>query len=161
MIKIKNIWQSRFFRGIIFTLAVVVTVLVIFQAGRFVGFRQASFSYRLGDNYYRAFEGPRLGGMKEGGMPFGDLPSGHGAVGEIIKVSLPTLIVSTPDNLEKTILLKEDTLIRHFREEVSSADLKSGDMVIVVGEPNQDSIIEAKLIRILPPAPLPRGEVND
>lgn len=154
MIKIKNIWQSKFFLGVIFTLAIIVSVLVIFQAGRFVGFHQAGFSYRMGDNYYRAFEGPRPGGMKKGGMPFGDLPSGHGAVGEIIKVNLPTLIVSTPDNLEKTILLKDDTLIRHFRGEASSTDFKSGDMIIVVGEPNQDSVIEAKLIRILPPAPL-------
>lgn len=153
MNKIKNLWQSGVSKGIIFTLVGLIIVLCCFQAGRFVGFRQAGFSYRMGDNYYRAFEG-RSRGQEMKGLPFSDLPGGHGAVGKIIKVNLPNLVISTPDNLEKTILIKEDTLIRRFRNNASSSDLKAGEMVVVVGVPNQNSIIEAKMVRLLPPPPL-------
>ncbi|MFA6476074.1 MAG: hypothetical protein WCV68_01515 [Candidatus Paceibacterota bacterium] len=151
MTKIKNLWQSKFFKGSIWTLVTIIAVLVVFQAGRFVGFHQASFSYRMGDNYYRAFEGgPREGGMMKGN-PFGDLPGGHGAVGKVIKVNLPNIVISTPDNLEKTVFLGENTSIRRFRDNASSSEIKVGDMVVVIGEPNQDSVIEANLIRLLPP----------
>lgn len=154
MNKIKNLWQSKFFKGVICTLTILIAVLIIFQAGRFVGFHQAGFSYRMGDNYYRAFEGPRQGREMGGGIPYGNMPGGHGAVGKIVKINLPTIIISTPDNLEKTILLGKDTLIRRFRDNASSSDLKVGEMAVVLGEPNQESVIEAKLIRLLPPPPL-------
>ncbi len=160
MIKIKNIWQSKFFRGATSSLLVLIILLCVFQAGRFVGFHQASFSYRLGDNYYRAFEGGPLSGGMMRGNPFGDLPGGHGAAGKIIKVSLPTIVISTPDNLEKTILINDKTLVRHFRGNASSSLLKVGDMVVIIGEPNQDSAIEAKLIRLLPPPPLTASSSN-
>lgn len=153
MTKIKNLWESKFFKGVVCTLAAIVVVLVVFQAGRFVGFRQASFAFRMGDNYYRAFEGGSPRGGMMGGLPFGNMPGGHGAVGKVIKVSLPTIVISTPDGLEKTVTLGEGTLIKRFRGEASSSSLKVGDMVIVVGEPDQDSVIEAKLIRLLPPPP--------
>ncbi len=160
MNKIKNLWQSKFFKGVICTLAILIVILIIFQAGRFVGFHQAGFSYRMGDNYYRAFEGPRSDREMNGGLPFSDLPGGHGAVGKIIKVNLPTIIISTPDNLEKTILLGKDTSIRRFRTNASSSDLKVGEMAVIVGEPNQESVIEAKLIRLLPPLPLKATSSN-
>lgn len=167
MTKIKNLWQSKFFKGAIITLATLIVLLFVFQAGRFVGFRQAGFSYRMGDNYYRAFEGGPRGGLAlrslsgGGGMMGGNLPGGHGAVGKVVKVSLPTIIISTPDNLEKTILFRVDTSIRRFRDNASSSDIKVGDMIVVIGEPNQDSVIEAKLVRLLPPPPLKATSTNN
>lgn len=152
MTKIKNLWESKFFKGAIFTLVTIIAVLFIFQAGRFVGFHQAGFAYRMGDNYYQAFEGGPRGGMMRNN-PFGDIPGGHGAVGKIVRINLPTIVISTPDNLEKTILVNNDTSVKRFRNNASTSDFKVGDMVVIIGQPNQDSMIEAKLIRLLPPPP--------
>jgi hypothetical protein len=161
MTKIKNLWESKFFKGAICTLATIIAVLVIFQAGRFVGFRQAGFAYHMGDNYYQAFEGgPRDGGMMRNN-PFGDIPGGHGAVGKIVRINLPSIVISTPDNLEKTILVNNDTSVKRFRNNASTSDFKVGDMVVIIGQPNQDSVIEAKLIRLLPPPPLKATSTNN
>lgn len=156
MSKIKNLWQSKNFRLSVCILSSLILFLIVFQLGRFVGFHQARFSYRMGDNYYQAFEGGRRGAMMKGPANFfgDDLPGGHGAVGKIVKITLPTIVISTPDNLEKTILLKNNTLIKRFRGSATSTDLKIDDMVIVIGAPNEGSQIEAKLIRVLPASPL-------
>lgn len=136
--------------------AVVIILLVIFQAGRFIGFRQAIFSGHLGDNYYRAFEGGKRGPMGKMG-PRGfwsdDLPNGHGAVGKIIKINLPNLVVLGPDNLEKVIKVDDNTLVRSFRNTIKVGDLKVGDFVVAIGGSDEDSQIVAKLIRLLPPPP--------
>jgi len=78
------------------------------------------------------------------------LPGGHGAVGRIIKVSLPTMVVSGPDNLEKVVMIKDDTIVRQFRSDLKPGDLKIDQNVVVVGSPNEDGQIEAKLIRLMP-----------
>lgn len=128
-------------RKILVALLGLIAVLLIFKAGMLVGYHRAAFSYHFGDNYYRAF------GDRD------DFPNAHGAVGRIIKVSLPTFVLIGPDNIEKTVLVKADTLIRHFRESASSTELQVDDNVVVLGRPNSESQIEAKFIRLLPPPP--------
>jgi len=152
MSKIKNLWQSKTFRLSSCFLLTALVLLIVFQAGRFVGFHQAGFSYRFGDNYYRAFEGSR-----HGGRPmdfFGDnLPGGHGAIGKIVGVNLPTFVVIGPDNVEKVVLIKDETLVKRFRETASSTDLRVDDFVVVLGSPNEAGQVEAKFVRIMPPPP--------
>lgn len=145
---IKDFFQSVMFKRILFGIGVLVLALLIFQAGLFVGFHKADFSYRFGDNYYRNFEGRRGELM---GMPKADFPNAHGAAGKVVKVSLPTLVVQDRDGIEKIILIKADTSIKKFKDDIKSAEIKVDDFVVVVGEPNDKSQIEAKLIRLLPP----------
>jgi hypothetical protein len=45
-------------------------------------------------------------------------------------------------------------MIERLRETVKISDLKVDDFVVVIGEPNDSGQIEAKFIRLLPPAPL-------
>ena len=150
----KNLSRSKIFHLIIGLIIALVVLLVIFQAGRFVGFRQAMFSGRLGDNYYRALEGPSRGGplgMKGSrGFWSDDLPNSHGAAGKIIKINLPTLVVIGPDNLEKVIKVGGDTIIRSFRNAIKASDLKVGDSIVTIGTADESSQIVAKLIRLLP-----------
>lgn len=150
MEKLKNHWQSKSFRLIVCFLAVVILMLISFRMGRFVGFRQAGFLGRLGDNYHQAFEGGPRGGLMAPPIGFwGDnLPGGNGAVGKIVKIALPNLVVAGPDNTEKTIVLNEQTIIRQFRETLASTSLKVGDFAVILGEPNAEAQIEAKLIRL-------------
>lgn len=150
---IKEFIQSQTFRGIIIGLILAIIGLIIFQAGVAVGERKATFSQRFGDNFERNFRGSDGGRMFPGFPGEGPMPSGHGAVGEIISITLPSVIVAGPDNLEKTIVIGTDTRIREFQSELTSNDLKVGDHIVTLGEPNEEGQIEAKLIRLLPPPP--------
>lgn len=151
---LKEFSQSKVFKGFIIGLGTFLIVLVIFQAGVFVGFRKAGFSQRLGENYGRIFGDDKrpsnmMNGMFEG-MPFDNLPGGHGAVGPVIKVSLSTIVVAEPNNIEKMILIGDKTIIRKFRDEIKISDILTGDFVSVIGEANSKGEIEAKLIRVMP-----------
>ena len=151
---IKEYIKSQSFKGILIGIFIVITILVIFQAGVVVGGRKASFAHRFGDNFERNFRDPRGGGLMPKGMPLGtDTPGGHGAVGQIVSIALPHVVVAGPDNLEKTIIISTDTRIREFRSELTPNDLEVGDFIIVLGTPNDEGQVEAKLIRLAPPPP--------
>jgi hypothetical protein len=150
---IKEFIQSHTFRGIIIGLSLAIVGLIIFQAGVAMGERKAVFSQRFGNTFERNFRGPD-GGMMFLGFPGeGQMPGGHGAVGEIISITPPNVIIAGPDNLEKTIVIGTDTRIREFQSELKAGDLQVGDHIIILGEPNEEGQIEAKLVRLLPPPP--------
>jgi len=150
---IRDYIKSQSFQGIIIGMVIVVMALIIFQAGVAVGFRKASFIHHFGDNYYRAFDA-RPGQFSV--MLRGDSVAAHGAAGRIVSISLPTFVVSGPDDLEKIVVVQDDTLIRHPGGNLTVEDLRVDNFVVVLGESNDNAQIEAKLIRILP-AP-PEGE---
>ena len=50
---LKNFVESKKFNTLVYGFLVAVIALLIFQAGVFVGFHKASFSYRWGDNYQK------------------------------------------------------------------------------------------------------------
>lgn len=131
-------------------IGVIIVILGIFQAGVFVGFHRAGFSYHMGENYYRAFGDNERG---EGGGMMGDrgFPNAHGAVGRIIKISIPTMSVLGPDNIEKIITMSDDTKVRYLRDATTILSLKQDDYVVVIGSPNDEGEIVARFIRILPP----------
>jgi len=151
---IKEYIKSESFRGILIGLVMAIVALVIFQAGIAIGERKASFAHRFGDNFERNFRDPRGGGfLNMRGGPGGDMPGGHGAVGEIVSIALPTVVVAGPDNLEKTVVIGKDTLIRQFQYEATETQLEEGDFIVVLGNPNEEGQIEARLIRVVPPPP--------
>lgn len=145
---LKNIDKSKAVRMSIFCVVCVIILVVVFQAGVFVGFKKASFLYHSGDNYYRAF-GKHPQSMMDGD----DLPASYGAAGKIVKVNLPEIIIADRGNMEKTIILRDNTMIMQFREAASPSDIKQDDFAVVIGSPNSKSQIEAKLIRLFPPPP--------
>jgi hypothetical protein len=149
---IKEKLKSKTFQNIIIVVGILIAISIIFQIGVFVGFKKASFSYGWGDNYRKTFGGPRgeFGEMGMMGGPSQNFLNPHGAIGKIIKIDLPTLVVIGPDNVEKVVLIKDDTLIRQFRQEVKASNLKVNDEIVVIGSPNNSSQIEAKLIRLKP-----------
>lgn len=146
---LKNWFQSKETKVILSGIGGLVVILLVFQAGMIVGYRKASFSYNFGEKYYRTFEGGR-GGMMVGFMPRG-LPDESGAAGTIVKIALPNITVADRSNIEKVVTVESDTIIRRFRDEVKAIDLKVGDEIIVIGEPDSTtSTIEARLIRVMP-----------
>ncbi|MDD5152867.1 MAG: hypothetical protein PHS95_02620 [Candidatus Pacebacteria bacterium] len=146
--KIKKVLDSKISVSILYAVGIALTAMLIFYGGVAVGFHKASFGRAWGDHYNENFGmGPR--GPGNMGM-MGYLPNAHGTVGKIIKMELPTVIVQDKDNTEKVVLIKDDTRIQKMREQIVTTDLKIDDFIVVVGSPNEQGQIEAKLIRVMP-----------
>ncbi|MFH1392092.1 MAG: hypothetical protein ABIG90_00195 [bacterium] len=132
-------------KWIIISLAGLVIIILIFGAGIFIGGIKAKFSYGWAENYHRNFAGPKTGFMsnwrKMPPMP-GDFIESHGAFGEIIEMQENSFVIKGRENIEKIILIKQDTVIN------KKSDLAVGDQVVVIGSPNDNGQIEAKLIRV-------------
>lgn len=149
----KNIFESKNFRKILYGVGIAIVVLAVFQAGMFVGYRKASFSYRWGDSYHRAFgeRGERMiGGRMMGFFGDRDFTNSSGAIGKIVKINLPSLVIESKDGIEKAVLLNDDSIIKRFRETIKPEDIKIGDLVVVIGVPNDNAQVEAKVVRIMP-----------
>ncbi len=144
--------RSRVFKIILCAIGGFLALLGVLHAGMVIGYRKAAFSFGSGDNYYRMFGNRHRHFGRE--FPFqGGISEAHGAAGKILSISLPSFTVEGRDNIEKTILIKDDTLIRRFRDAIKPVDLKEGDEVVVIGAPNGQAQIEAKLIRVVPLMP--------
>lgn len=146
--------NSKTFKIIVYTLGVLAVAFLIFEIGMVAGFRKASFGRDWGENYENNFGSPH---RMQFGREFGDmgnLPNAHGAIGKIIKVELPNLVVlDGKDNTEKVIILSDDTEIHMMKDLIKKEELKENMDVMIIGSPNSSGQIEAKLIRILPPRP--------
>ncbi|PIR01917.1 MAG: hypothetical protein CO031_00335 [Candidatus Nealsonbacteria bacterium CG_4_9_14_0_2_um_filter_37_38] len=138
-------------KWIIIGLAAFVILILIFGVGMFVGGMKAKFSYRWAESYHKNFAGPRGGFFGDWRMPLpppGDFIEGHGTFGEIIQINDFDFVIKGKGDLEKIIVIKENTILEKGRTTIKKDDLKVGDQVVVIGSPNEQGQIEAKLIRI-------------
>ncbi len=144
--KLKKVFESKFLVKILYGIGLIVIILISFSAGVSVGFHRASFGRAWGDNYVRNFgitlEPPIF--------PKDNFPNAHGAIGKIIKIELPNVIVADRDNTERVIVVNNDTKIEKIRNNITSGDLKIDDFIVVIGSPNEQGQIEAKFIRVIP-----------
>lgn len=147
-------FESRHFRAILIGIGVFIMVLVIFSLGMFVGYRKATFSYQWGENYHRNFGGPSAGFLSDfNGRGF---IGSHGTFGEIIKIDAQAVTIKGESDVEKIVLVDDkSTVIEKMMGNIKLGDLKVGDTIVVIGEPNNVGQIEAKLIRVMP------GQPND
>ncbi len=150
---IKKVFESKKVLVIASIFGVLFIISLIFQAGVSVGFHKASFGRDWGENYGRNFGMMRGGdkGFPIGGMMNqGNFPNAHGTVGKIIKNELPIIVVQDKDGTEKFILINDDTSIRSEKENINGSDLKVDDFIVVIGSPNEEGQIVAKLVRLMP-----------
>ena len=73
----------------------------------------------------------------------------NGAIGQIIGIKDTGLTIKGYDNNEKKVLINQGTTIRKDFADLKISDLKINDTVIVMGAPNEQGQIEAKLVRVL------------
>lgn len=146
--KVNKFVESKKFMVIVYILGAIFILSFVFQAGMIAGYRKASFSRNWGDNYERNFS-PMRGAPK-----FIDdikgAPNAHGAIGKIIKVDLPNIVVLDKDQIEKVVVINDNTNILEMREKVTKDLLTTDKFIVVIGSPNDQGQIEAKLIRIMP-----------
>jgi hypothetical protein len=147
--------QHDILKWITVGLLAIVVIVLVFGLGVFVGEKKAKFSYLWAENYHRMFAGPKAGFLGNLKMPpfppFDEFIEGHGTFGEIIKIEGKNLVVKGRGNVEKVIIVTEKTVIKSGREDIKFSDLKIGDMIVIIGSPNDKGQIEAKLIRVFPP----------
>ena len=67
---IQKITESPWFTRALIAIGLVLIVLVVFQAGVYIGVRKAGLSFRMGDDYYRAL-GPETYRRISGRRAFG------------------------------------------------------------------------------------------
>ena len=157
--KLQEIINSKAVKYTIRIVGALFALLLVFKAGEYVGIKKASFSYNWGNNYYRNFMVRGRMGMN-GGLRGEEFLMGHGVGGPILKNASSTLIIQDRDGAEKVVLLSEGTLIKRFRDDVPASDLKPGEWVVVLGNPNEEGQIEARLVRVLPPPPQAPSSTN-
>ncbi len=139
--------QSKMFKRAVIAVGLLVIISVSFGTGLFVGYHKARFSYAWGENYDRNFGGPHRGifGFLEGS----EFTNAHGTFGTVVSVASSSFAINGRDNIEKTLLLSSTTSIREGHDALESADLRVGDAVVVIGNPNDQGEIEARLVRVL------------
>ena len=138
-------------KWIIVSLVGLVVIILIFSAGMFVGGMKAKFSYRWAESYHKNFAGPRagfFGDWRRLPLAPGDFIESHGTFGEIIKINDADFVIKGQGDMEKIILISEKTTIEKGRDTIKKEELKVGECVVVIGSPNQEGQIEAKLIRV-------------
>jgi hypothetical protein len=91
---------------------------------------------------------------------FSELPSSHGVAGKVVSVALPNIVVLDRDGTEKTIVTTDKTIARRFRDTLALKDITVDDFVVAIGEPNEASQIEARLIRLLPEPPTTQNPIQ-
>lgn len=157
----KETFKPSHLNKLLIILAVAVVLLFVFTLGVLVGHEKARFSYRWGENYYQNIVGPGPGPGGRGMMGFGRPElNAHSGFGQIIKIEGNSLVVRGPDIPEKTIIVNGKTVIREFNQNIKITDLKVDDYVVVIGAPDNQGQVEAKLIRVMPAPMLDRINNN-
>ena len=148
--------ESKTLIRVLYFIGILIIAKLIFLAGVMVGFHKASFGRAWGEHYNENFGmgHPPLGtfNIRTTGMNnmMGYFPNSHGAAGKIIKIELPNLIVEDRENTEKMIFTDANTKIQRGREDITIDDLKVSDFIVVIGAPDNQGLIDAKLIRLIP-----------
>lgn len=157
IMSLSTLFQSRTFRGVLYGIGITIVLLAVFQGGVFVGYRQAEFSYRWGERYLENFTGTQEGkGLDNRGMM-----NPHGVFGMVIKVDASSVVVKGPDNVEKIVLVSAGTQILRYEAAIAVTDLKADEKIVVIGSPNDQGQIEAKLIRVMPGDLPPMPEMQE
>jgi len=155
--KIEDLIKSKTFKITIIIIISLIVALLIFKLGMFVGSRKALFNCRWAEHYAPNFFGHRpdfLGRFMEN-FDERNLMKSHGAFGKIIQINQEgkTLVVKNENEPEKIIVTNDQTFIEKGRQKIAFSDLKTEDFVVVIGEPNSEGKIEAKILRVLPQPP--------
>jgi len=148
--------QRDVLKWIIIGVAVLAIVVLIFGAGMLIGGMKARFSYRWAENYHQNFGGPRegfFGNLGRPPFPQGNFIESRGSFGNIIKINDSDFVIKGQGDVEKVILIANDTIIEKAASKVGKEELKVGGRIVVIGSPNDQGQISAKLIRIFDVAP--------
>lgn len=146
--QLENFFKSKIFAVIGYGLIILASACLVFWLGVTVGMNKADFSCKWGENYQNNF-----GGMADRRMPLpdnNDFMGAHGVLGRIIKIDDPVLVVEDRGNTEINVIVDSRTSIVKARDNIKLSDLNVDDSIVVIGEPDNQGRISARLIRVFP-----------
>ncbi|KKR19844.1 MAG: hypothetical protein UT50_C0028G0006 [Candidatus Moranbacteria bacterium GW2011_GWA2_39_41] len=162
----KEFIQSRTFKIIASIIGVLLIAIISFGGGVAVGLRKARFSENFGKNYEKNFMGSRFGneavrgGMMENRKGFAggmmnqiegrDLRNGYGVSGTVISITDNNIVIKDSANKENTVTVSDKTLIKSQSDNLKLSDLKVDDKIVVMGNPGDNGVVNASLIRVFP-----------
>jgi hypothetical protein len=146
--KIKSLYSSKPLRISLYIIGVLFVLGFVFQLGTLIGYHRGNFGRDFGNHYERNLGFERGDSVR--GMMRGNFPTAHGSFGKVLSVNFPNFVISDKDGTEKSILISDTTIIRSGLDNASSSIIKINDTVVVLGEPNTNGQIDAKLIRVMP-----------
>jgi hypothetical protein len=142
-----NFLESRKVRTVLFILSGLIAVFVAFGLGIAVGYERAGFAAGFDRNYYRIFLGGTPGAM---GLMAPPVPMAmHGVVGTVIDIGTSTISVTDAENNERSVAVSSGTVIRDGDNDAGIANVKVGDMIAAIGEPNDQGQVAARFVRII------------
>lgn len=130
----KDIKKTQMIRGLVIGIVSGIVLLIVFFAGILVG---------------RGESGIFLARMHR--FPGGIVARyGHGAIGSVDSIGKNTFIVKTRSGEMETVLTDSKTIFRKNDSDAKFSDLKKGEEVVVVGEPQeQEEAIKASFVRVV------------
>jgi hypothetical protein len=140
-----NFLQSKKLHIVLWALAGLIICLLIFGFGMMVGSARAGFVARFNENYYRNFNGPPgpLSGM------MGPNPVAmHGLVGTVINVGSSTITIEDPMGNEQFVGAASGTVFRESGNDISIGEIKIGDRIAAIGEPDTQGKVQAHFIKV-------------
>jgi hypothetical protein len=130
--------ESKKIRTMLWVLGALIALLIVFGLGISIGYDRASFASRFDENYARNFT------PGQAPSPVSD----HGITGSVIDIGTATISVDDQSNNEHSISVSSGTVIREMNNTIQIGDIKIGDQVVVIGEPNLEGQIAARFIRV-------------
>jgi hypothetical protein len=149
---LKELLNSKVSHKAMMISASIAVLIFVFSAGVFVGIEKAKFSYGWGENYFSNFAGSSSlnGGPFTDHNPFWDKNyiNPHGLLGQIIEIDDDGFIMTSANQIEMSVQINQQTIIKNHRDNLKFSDLKIGNQVIVIGEPGEQGEVDARFIRI-------------
>ena len=168
--KVKSFFMSKSYKWVLWVLAEILLLAIVFALGLRVGLHKAKYSFDWGKNYERNFMGnhgdpmgpgmlPPMGPNGPGKMdqrgPMGfmhnpdrDFRNAHGLAGAIVSIADNRIVIKDKDNNENTVAVTDKTVIKSGRDDVQISDLKNDQKIVVVGKPDDSGVVNAELIRV-------------
>jgi hypothetical protein len=132
----------------------LLIILLSFAAGAGIALRKARFNCFRGQGMEYNFMGPQMMDRDRGPMGFfhefegRDFKSGHGLTGTITTVSDNAVVVKDRDGKDNNVNVTDQTIIRSNRNNLKISDLKANDQVVIMGQPGDNGVVNATLIRV-------------
>ena len=144
----KNLKKPSLIVGLIATLTVLIILIVVFNLGMYVGYKQAMFSDNWGRNYEHNFILPPVPTVAN--LMHHDMRPGFGIFGQVLRENSDGLVIVGKDKIEQVVTIDDDVVIHSGDTLIKLTDIALNDKILVFGKPNDKGQIEAKFIRVFP-----------
>jgi hypothetical protein len=156
----KKRFVDKEFKSVFKGVAVLIIAVIIFFAGMIVGRIQYRFTY---NRISRGLMVTANDGFEGGpssmtptfyntpgilGQGRGMIPNSNGIKGVISSIGNNQIVVQGANGVSENIAISAETVIKNQNQDIKISDLKAGQNIVVIGDPDSQGGITAKFIGI-------------